>query len=663
MKPESAVNKNGRFQRVLGAVAMVLLTFAVYLPIVPGAFLMDDTRLIGSDNPLVNGQLTPANLWFQTDFTLTTFVWWVEHLLFGKNPAGYHVVDIALQAVSALLLWRLLARLKIPGAWLAAALFAVHPVCVNSVARIAELKNTLSLPFLLLSFIAWLRYEGAALYPAEPAPDSPRASSQGPFWLTLSLAAFVLALLAKTTAVMLPVVLLLCALWQRGRIAGKDVLHTLPFFGLSLVFGLMSVWFQKHQALATGPLALQPAGFPERLAGAGYVFWFYLGKDLLPLNLNIEYPRWNIDPGAVVSYLPDFFVCAVFILCLLFWRGRGRHALFGLGCFAVLLFPALGFFDAQFEALWRVSDHLQYTALPAVVALAVSALAARLNKTVFRWAGIILLAGCSLLCFERAGVFGNEERLLRDTIAKNPEAWGAHNDLGVILGERGDYSGAAKQFALSAKYNPNDAEARMNLGYALVLQQNYAAAETNYLTALEINPRTAAAHKMYARLLELQGRNAQALHQLQLAAIFNPEVDTFLDMASLDYAAGRWRGVAADLRQALALKPALADKTTILNNLAWLLATCPDDTVRDGNEAVQDAETACRLTAFKQPAYVSTLAAAYAEAGRFPNAISTAETAIRLAKEVGDAQSAAACQRLLVWYRAGKPYRDVPVHP
>src|ERR1700722_16029941 len=215
MKSESEGDSGRKQKLAIGILAMVLLTFAVYVPILPGNFLMDDVRLLGSDNPLINGQLTPSSLWFQTDFTLATFGWWVERLLFGNDPAGYHVVNITLHAISAVLFWRLLARLKIPGAWLAGALFAVHPVCVNSVARIAELKNTLSLPFFLLSFLAYLRYEAAALHPAEGTqPPSNKATA----WLVVSLVAFVLSLLAKTPAVMLPVVLLLYALWQRRRI-------------------------------------------------------------------------------------------------------------------------------------------------------------------------------------------------------------------------------------------------------------------------------------------------------------------------------------------------------------------------------------------------------------------------------------------------------------
>jgi tetratricopeptide (TPR) repeat protein len=202
----------------------------------------------------------------------------------------------------------------------------------------------------------------------------------------------------------------------------------------------------------------------------------------------------------------------------------------------------------------------------------------------------------------------------------------------------------------------------MNLGYALVLQQNFAGAESNYLAAIEINPREAQAHKMYARLLEMQGRNAEALHHLQISAIFNPDAETCMEMSSLDYATGNGRRAVADLRQALALKPDPSSKVTALNNLAWILATCPDGSVRDGNEAVRYAEEACRLTAFKQPKFISTLAAAYAEAGRFPDAVKTAETAINLAKAMGDVRTATLCQQLLLLYQAGKPYHEDYAH-
>lgn len=642
--------QNRRLCLVLGALIIFTLIFVVYRPILPGSFVVDDARLIGRDNPLVNGQFTPLSIWFQTDFTLTTLVWRGEGLLFGNNPAGYHAVNMALQAISALLIWRLLARLKIPGAWLAAALFAVHPVCVNSVARVAELKNTLSLPFCLLSFLGYLQYESLALYPANGRAGHNRRAT---LWLTVSMIAFVLSLLSKTTAVMLPVVLLLCAAWQRGRLTRRDWLHTSPYFVLALAFGLMTIWFQKHQALFLTGTPLQPAGLGERLAGSGYDFWFYLGKALLPVNLSMVYYRWRIDANTLTAYLPDLLVCAVFVLCWRFRRSWGRHVLFGLGCFAVTLFPALGFFDSQFLTMWQVSDHLQYLPLIAVMALVAAGLAVLPDKATFRSAAGALLLIFSVLSFERAKVFTTEESLLRDTLEKNPAAWAARNDLGVILVKKGDYPAALDQFALSLQFNPDSPDTHANLGYALALQGKFAEADAQYLAALKIKPDAPQTHKAYAQALEIQGRNREAIYHLQMAIVFSPDVETRIELATVYYASGDPHRAVEQFRQVLGLKP---DHVEALNNLAWILATCPDGAVRDGDEAVRCAERACQLTAFKRPGMVGTLAAAYAEAGRFPEAVSTAEKAVRLATATGDTQFAAVNQRLLMLYRAGKPW-------
>jgi protein O-mannosyl-transferase len=651
------VNLKPSTRLLLGSLAIVAMTFLVYIPVVPGSFLMDDTRLTNGDNALVNGQLTLRTLWFGTDFTLTTFVWWLEHVAFGTHPAGYHLVNIALHAVSALLLWRLLVQLRIPGAWLGAALFAVHPVGVNSVARIAELKNTLSMPFLLLSFIAYLRYENVRLYPPDSPPPDRHSARAGVLWYVTSLSAFILGLMAKTTIIMLPVALLLCAVWQRGRIQRRDVIHTAPFFVLSLAFGLMSIWFQKFQALPTSPLTLQHAGLARRLAGAGYDFWFYLGKAIFPFGLNLEYRRLKMDAGSPATFLPVFLVCALFLVCVLYRRGWGRHALFGLGCFAVMLFPALGFFDAQFQALFQVSDHLQYTALPAITAL-IAAAAVACGGTIFRAVAIILIALFSVLCFKRAGVFQNEEKLMTDSVSKNPEAWGSLNDLAVIYANKMDYTKAMPLFEQSVKYNPDNIEARWNYGYALVLQKDYGGAEAQYLAALKINPRDGVANRMYARLLQSQGRNAEAIRHYQISVSFSPNIDTCLNLANLDYVSGNWDRAAMDLRRALSFKPDPAKEVEVLNNLAWVLATCPDGAVRNGIEAIRDAEKACRLTGFKLSNNVNTLAAAYAEAGRFPDAITTAEMALRLAADAGDNQSVATIRKLLAQYQAGKPCRE-----
>jgi Flp pilus assembly protein TadD len=664
---------NSRWRLSLGVLALIVLVLAAYRPLLPGSFLMDDRRLVESDNPLVNGQAGPLSIWFQTDFALSTFAFWVEWLAWGNNPAGYHAVNLALQALSAVLVWRVLARLKIPGAWLAAGIFAVHPVCVATVGRIAELKNALSLPFFLLSFWCYLRYEAGS-------PGSAGEEQKGALWLGSSLAAFVLALLAKTTTVMLPVLLLGCAAWQRGRVTRRDLLRASPYFVLAAAFGLMSVWFQKHQALADATLAshsfwdrlaferqriddlasLAPRSFWERLALAGRVFWFYLGKALWPVNLNLVYPQWKVDSASPAAYVLVALFCATVLVCWRFRRSWGRHVLFGLGCFAVALFPALGFFDAQFLTRWQVSDHLQYLPLIAPVALAAAGMASLPGAALFRGVAAAVVLWLSVLAFDRARVFSTEEGLFRDTLARNPTAWGVQNDLGAVLAGRGAHAEARDHFEAALRSNPDYPDAQVNLGRILLMQGQIEEAEEHFLAALKTQPHNPEAHRSLGTILARQGKPGQALRHLLVALCFKPDNRTRLDCATLLRQTGNYAGAAAQFRQVLQVQP---DSVEALNNLAWLLATCPDETVRNGAEAVRCAERASRLPQEKGMCVMGTLAAAYAEAGRFKEAIATAEKAVETETAAGETRFAALNTQLLTFYRAGQPWHEPPPRP
>ena len=678
-----------------GGALIVMLIFAAYWPALRGQFVWDDL-LIVTNNPLVTGQASLSSIWFHEDFPLTTVVLWAEWLCWGKNPTGYHVVNVLLHALSCLLLWRVLARLKIPGAWLAAAIFAVHPVCVPSVAWISELKNALSLPFFLLSLGCYLKFESVSAVARRtgesqlknsstpranpPSPPSAAGESRGEearsavtyetplpvqrgegvpstlakanLWYWLALGAFLLALLSKTSTVMLPVVLLGCAWWQRGILTRRDCWRVAPFFALALMFGGMTVWFQAHQAMAGVPV--QSENFWARLAGAGWALWFYLGKAIMPLNLNLIYPRWEINATAPAAWLPLFLWVAVIAGCWKFRSGWGRSALFALGFFAVNLFPALGFFDMYFLAISRVSDHFQYVSLIAVAAVTGAALSA-LPFGALRGIAPALLLTLALLTAHRARTFATEEGLWTDVLQKNPNAWPAHNNLGCIRAEHQDLVGAMQHFTASLEVNPRNAGAHANLGKALSLQNRFAEAEPHFRAALEIKPEHVDTLKAYGAALAAQGRLDEAVHHLSEAVRLKPDTDTRLQLASLLAATGHPREAVTQCRAVLVLE---LNSTIALNNLAWLLATSSDATVRDGAEAVRCAEQACRLTGEQEAVMLGTLAAAYAEAGRFADAVATAQKAIALAQASGNPGFANANQQLLRLYQAGRPYHE-----
>lgn len=653
---ESLVFTIRTYPRLCAGLFFAIITFAVYLPVLPGNLLMDDLKLIEWDNPIVSGKLSALSIWFQSDFPLSTIAFWLERLAWAKNPGWYHFTNIVLHATSAFLLWRLLLRLRIPGALLAALLFAVHPVCVTSVGRIAELKNTLSLPFFLISIWAFIGYEDSSLYRSDSLRSN--RSSVPALYYTISFVFFVLALFSKTSTIMLPMALLAAGLWRRGRLNFRDFLHTAPHFFLSLSFGLMSAWFQKYQALAGQTLPSQ--SFVEKLIIAARAFWFYISKALVPTNLNLVYPRWTSDIHAFTSYIPLVLILFVAVVCLGFRTAWTRPLWLALACFGMLLFPALGFFDAQYLTMWQVSDHLQYLPLIVPLALAAGLVASVRNKIVFIILAIVLISGFSLLTHQRASVFSTEQSLLRDTLAKNPAAWAAHNDLGCLLAREENYGQAALHFTASLATNPQNADAHVNLGQLLSMQGKNDEAESHFTSALKIKPSHPDAHLRYAAMLARRGRERQALLHYRSSLAANPAVQTRMDYSALLYRTGDNQKAATQLFQALKIQP---DHPEALNNLAWILSTCPDQTVRDGKKAVELAGKACELTGFQKAGMIGTLAAANAEAGNFPQAIANAEKAIEVAGISGNLQFADMNRQLLRLYRAGRAWHEKAGNP
>lgn len=543
----------------LWAGLMVLLTIVAYLPAMRGGFVFDDKLLI-TQNRLITASDGLHRFWFTTKapdyYPLTSSLWWLEWRLWGNSAAGYHVVNVLLHAVNAVLVWMILCRLKIPGAWLGAAVFAVHPVNVATVAWISEQKNTLSMLFYATTILLYLRFKEEGQWR----------------WYGLSLAAFVLALLSKTAVVMLPVVLLGCVWWSRGRLRAKDFLCSGPFFALSLVLGLVTIWFQYNRVL--GGTAVGTDGFLPRLATAGWVPWFYLYKALLPFNLNLIYPKWEVDAFRWVSYAPGLLLFGCFAV---FWWKRevwGRPLLFAMGYFVVTLFPVLGFFDQHFYMYSWVADHWQYYSIIGAIALAVAAgdrICRRLGergREVGVLASMIVLVLLAAASWRRGGVYADSATLWQDTVHKNPNAWVAHYNLGTVQYAAGRVQEAIAHFEQAVRLKPDYAYAQNNLANALLKMGRSQEAIGHYEQAVRIDPGYAEAHNNLAVALALAGKFEGAIGHYEQALRIDPDyAEAHYNLGSALEQAGRVQGAIGHYEQAVRLKPDFSDARNALARL------------------------------------------------------------------------------------------------
>src|SRR5579883_1987526 len=305
-----------------GSFLIVGLTLLAYLPILGNGFVWDDDLYV-TNNPTLTQPGGFARIWLDLRATpqyypVTFSFFYFEHALWGFHPTGYHAVNLLLHAANAVLVWWILRRLDVPGSWLAAALFAVHPVEVESVAWITERKNLLSGFFALAALGAYLPF-------ATFDPDTrPEPSRRCPWrWYALSIGLFVLALLSKSVTATLAAVMLLLLWWKRSRLGMRDLLPLLPFFILGATLGLNTARLEAEHVGARGP-DFQLSAL-ERLLVAGRALWFYAGKLVAPVPLSFIYPRWEIDPWQASQWLPVLAaVLAVAALFLLRRRlGRG----------------------------------------------------------------------------------------------------------------------------------------------------------------------------------------------------------------------------------------------------------------------------------------------------------------------------------------------------
>jgi Flp pilus assembly protein TadD len=537
------------------ALFLAALAAWVYAPCLHGGWLWDDGLEVTG-----NLALRAPGGWWQPwvhpagmdYFPLKGTLQWAEWQLWGARPLGYHLSNLALHVGSALLVWRLLTRLGVGAAYLGGLLFAVHPLAVESVAWIAEFKNTVSLPFLLLAALAMVDFD---------------ASRRRGAWLA-GIAAFVAALACKTSVVMFPFVLLLHAWWRRGRVGRRDLLDAAPFFGASLVLGLATVWFQAARAIG---LAAVPAPFPDRLAQAGWSLLSYLAHAVCPVGLAPIYAPGPAGPAALLPFL------AVLLLLGLCWSQRasgGRGALLGLGWFLLNLAPVLGIVPMAYLRISPQADHFAYLSLVGAVGLAAGGYAVLLRRPRSRPGGAALAAAAVLVigllawsAHAYAAVFHDEGSLWSTAVARNPGAWLAHNNLGQVdLGE-GRVPLALTEFQAATRLRPDSPEAHANLGTALDALGRADLARAEYRAAVQVDPGFAGGHFDLALSLLRAGDPAAAEPEFRRAVALDPGHAAAWSSLGLARARQGDLGEAtADYRRALALDPALPEAHLNLGN-------------------------------------------------------------------------------------------------
>jgi tetratricopeptide (TPR) repeat protein len=567
----------GRFawhwSAMLAGGALVALVITAYAPALRAEFIWDDDANV-IDNVTLRSFDGLRQMWFvprstQQYYPLMYASYWVEYQLWGPRPLGYHLVNLLLDAAATILVWRLLVRLRVPGAWLAAAIFAVHPVEVESVAWVTERKNVLSLSLALLSMLCYLRF---APPDEEPSDSAATKIAERWRWYALALALFALALFAKTVVVTLPPVLAVIYWWKRGRIKWQDILYLAPFFALSVALGLVTAWIETYHVGAWGDeWSLAPI---KRLLLAGRAVWFYAGKLAWPDPLAFFYPRWKIDSGAWWQYL---FPIAAIVLPVALWLARrriGRGPLSAVLIFAGVLMPTLGFFNVYYARFAFVSDHFQYHASIALIALAAAG-AARATAGLgskgkaFAHLGLgVLLVGLAAISFRQTSIYRDLETLYRDTIAKNPDGWTAYSNLSKHLDSLGRHEEALKLARRALLLGPHEPNVHNNLGVFLFeqgMREGFQPAQleeaiSHLRDTLRLDPDRVEARKNLASALVRTNRPDEAIEQLNAVLRTSPNhAEAHFDLANLLAGRDDLPQAARHYAEAVCIAPQYAD--------------------------------------------------------------------------------------------------------
>ena len=537
------------------ALALVVVTFLVYAPAWNGKPIWDDEiHLTPAKLSSLHGL---AQIWTEPAaapqyYPLLHTIFWIENKLWGHWPLPYHLVNIALHALTALLVWKILERLELPGAWLTAGIFALHPVMVESVAWISELKNTLSAALCASAALIYLKF------------DSTRSRRA----YLIAVVLFLAGVMTKTVIITLPAVLLSIFWWKRGGLRWKrDIQPLIPLFVVGVAAAIVTVWVEQKFCTENGEAFHY--SLLDRVLIAGRLFWFYLGKLFWPKNLMLIYPAWKIDQSIWSQYLYPLAALVLFVaLWLLCKKTRGPFA--AAFAFLVMLSPVLGFFNLSYfmsaaggddhAAIFR-ADHFQYLAAVPVFAISSAAIAwfapLKINFRPAIYAGCgILLVLLATLTRAHSTTFRDSETCFRDVIAKNPDSVTARSNLGNILLQKGAVDEAILQFRRSVQIDPSYQYGRYNLGAALLQKGEIDESISQLRQVLYVDPNHRQAYYTLANALAKKGETNEAIAYYGRALKLVPDFpDAHCNLANLLLEKGDIDNALVHYREALRLQP------------------------------------------------------------------------------------------------------------
>ncbi|MBF0280563.1 MAG: tetratricopeptide repeat protein [SAR324 cluster bacterium] len=508
------------------ALGIMLLTFATivsYSPLNDAQAIFDDITLFLNDPMMTNPEgwwriwlrpLENNNAWPYLPITRSTF--WIEQQLFGFNLSVTHWINVILHLATALLLWIVLQQLSFKSAWFVAMFFALHPIHVQSVAWIAERKNVVSGVFFMLTLWGYASFE--------------KTGKKGIYFLTLGL--YLGALLSKTATIMLPFLFIFYRLWRRSSWQKAELGALLPFFLLALFIGPLRVWYELVYSGATDDL--YGRSFLERLLIAGKIPFFYLSKITLPFPLMFHYPKWSDELDQAFLYIPLLSIVIVLGILCHKYRSWGRPLILGLMAYGVLLFPVLGFFNNAWTQFSYVADHWVY--LPSIIVSILLVSGAHLGiewiakrspafltqKTITGVISVVIFSTMASLTWHQTLAYKNLESLSKESIAKNPAAWLAHYNLGIVYEERGETKLALEKFSQAIDFSPRFTDAYEHRGLAHLKLKQYQLATNDFSRAIQLDPKSASFYGNRGLALFQLKQYDEALRDLDTALQLDP---------------------------------------------------------------------------------------------------------------------------------------------